>query len=433
MLLIESLTLEQETQLSEFQQKWRQIARSTARINRQRAREAVSAAYAAMGKPEPTVLFLDGPQVAREVLAQQTAPQLAQQLGAPLLQLPLATQLWEQVRSQLAPPLLDRLISQMTVPPLAQMLAQLQTSVWNQLGELSEQQWEQMWLLPEQMWLQFWQQRQADLQQQLQNQPGGSWLLQLGNSLWEWGEPIGKHLDATFWESLKQQPLMQHWEQGFKTVMTMVGAVGIGFSALSRMMETRYPDLMDFCFSALHCSHHEAAWQALRSLFTECGSILPFEKTCLVFDRPTHLAFDAEDRLHAEAEASVRFADGYCLYHYQGVALPEKYGRLHPNQWQAEWLLEETNAEVRRVLIQGIGYAHLCQELQVSQLDTWREYTLLKIDQPVDVEPIYLLKMICPRTGSVHATRVPPDIQSAPEAIRWANWETDPVEFAVET
>lgn len=356
MLLIESLTVEQEAQVSEFQQQWRQIARSTTRINRQRAREAVAAAYTAMGKSEPTVLFFDGPQVAREMLAQQTALQLAQQLGAPLLQWPLATQLWEQVRSQLAPQLLDRLITQRTIPPLAQRSDQLQTALWKQFEELSEPQWQQMWLLPEQMWMQFWQQQQAELQQ-LQNRPGNCWLLQLGNSVWQWGEPIDKHLNATFWESWKQKPLMQQWEQSFKAVLAMVGAVGLGLSTLSRIMETRYPDLMDFCFSVLCCSHDETAWQVLRSLFTECGSILPFEKTCLVFDRPIHLAFDAEDRLHAEAEASVRFADGDCLYHYHGIALPEKYGRLHPHQWQAEWLLEETNAELRHVLTQGMGYA----------------------------------------------------------------------------
>ena len=73
------------------------------------------------------------------------------------------------------------------------------------------------------------------------------------------------------------------------------------------------------------------------------------------------------------------------------------------------------------------------KELQVTELDYWREYTLLRIDNEVDVEAIYLLKMICPSTGHIHATRVPPTVISAREAISWVNWDTDPEEFSVET
>ena len=95
--------------------------------------------------------------------------------------------------------------------------------------------------------------------------------------------------------------------------------------------------------------------------------------------------------------------------------------------------MTEQNAELRRVLIQGIGYGRICQELQATEIDSWREYTLLKIDNNIDVEPIHLLKMTCPSTNHVHATRIPPNIRSAKEAITWMNWDIDPEEFAVET
>jgi hypothetical protein len=152
-----------------------------------------------------------------------------------------------------------------------------------------------------------------------------------------------------------------------------------------------------------------------------------------VCDRPRILSFDNEQRLHAEGSPAIQFADGYSLYSYHGVTLPEKYGVLHPNQWQAKWLLEEDNAELRRVLMQGIGYGRICQELEAEELDTWQEYILLKIDNDVDIEQIYLLKMTCPSTGFIHALRVPPDVNSAREAIRWVNWGVDPEEFSVQT
>jgi len=167
-------------------------------------------------------------------------------------------------------------------------------------------------------------------------------------------------------------------------------------------------------------------------LFEHCGWIFPFEKICAVCDRPRHLRFDSQNRLHAEGEPAIEFADGWNFYYYHGVRLPEQYGKVHPNQWQSQWLLTEENAELRRVLIQGIGYDRICQELEAKQIDSWQEYALLQIDN-ADVEPICLLKMTCPSTGFIHALRVPPNLTSAREAIGWVNWDIDPEEFSVQT
>lgn len=119
--------------------------------------------------------------------------------------------------------------------------------------------------------------------------------------------------------------------------------------------------------------------------------------------------------------------------------MPGKYGEIHPERWQSQWLLEEKNAELKRVLIQGIGYDRICQELDAIELDTWQEYTLLKIDVEDDYDrnnrrrPMFLLKMTCLSTGFIHALRVPPEMTSAREAIRWVNWDIDPEEFSVQT
>jgi hypothetical protein len=165
---------------------------------------------------------------------------------------------------------------------------------------------------------------------------------------------------------------------------------------------------------------------------------MPFEKVCFVCERPTKISLDTEYRLHAEGEPAIQFADGYSLYSYHGVTLPEKYGKVHPHQWQAQSILEEENAEIRRVLIQGVGYARICQELQATELDSWKEYTLLRIDVDIDgfdqeLQPVLLLKMVCPSTGYIHAIRVPPKMTSAREAIRWVNWGIDPEELSVQT
>jgi Leucine Rich repeats (2 copies) len=193
--------------------------------------------------------------------------------------------------------------------------------------------------------------------------------------------------------------------------------------------------LLDFYVSGLGIVFKPEAqkfFEAVKQLLAECGWIFAFENVCYVCSRPCQFRLDSKYRLHAEAESALEFPDGYKLYSYHGVTLPEKYGQVHPDRWQAQWILDEENAEIRRVLIERIGYDRICQQLQAVELDSWQEYTLLKIDN-ADIEPIYLLKMTCPSTGFIHALRVPPNVVSAQEAIRWVNWDVDSEEFSVQT
>jgi len=84
--------------------------------------------------------------------------------------------------------------------------------------------------------------------------------------------------------------------------------------------------------------------------------------------------------------------------------------------------------------VQSIGYAKICQELPATIINHWQEYTLLKIiDFNIDEEEIYLLKMTCPTTNKIHVLRVPPNLNSAREAVRWFNWRIDPKELLIHT
>lgn len=181
----------------------------------------------------------------------------------------------------------------------------------------------------------------------------------------------------------------------------------------------------DFCISVLGCAHDRRVWNELQLLFKECGWIYlfkDFEDTALVCLRPLKLSYDSENRLHAEGEPAIQFADRFGVYMYHGVTLPRKYGEVHSSQWQTQWLLKEEDTELRQVLIEGIGYERLCQELPVIELDSWQEYTLLGIDNNYDYsDTIYLLRMTCPSTGRVSILWVSPDVNSAREAVYWAS------------
>jgi internalin A len=72
--------------------------------------------------------------------------------------------------------------------------------------------------------------------------------------------------------------------------------------------------LTQLYISSLGLNLSEKAQEILRSqklLFEHCGLIFPFEKICVVCDRPRHLRFDSQNRLHAEGEPAIEFADGW--------------------------------------------------------------------------------------------------------------------------
>lgn len=190
---------------------------------------------------------------------------------------------------------------------------------------------------------------------------------------------------------------------------------------------------IDFAISVLNKDCDVNSKLCFNLLANLGGWIFPHRKACVICDRPTKMCLDDEQFPHGEGFPAIQFSDGFSVYAYHGVKIPEKYGKIHPQQWQSQWLLEEENAELRRVLIQGIGYARISQDLQATRLDNWREYTLLRIDSDVDIEPINMLKMTCASTGYIHCLRVPPDVQNAKEAISWVNWDIDPESFAIET
>ncbi|MEM9135757.1 MAG: DUF6745 domain-containing protein [Cyanobacteria bacterium P01_F01_bin.42] len=437
---IRALTAAQTEQIPTYRDRWWQTLSSTQTINRVKAEAAVGWAYEAAGYQVPQVQVVRGPHDFRDLLNAQPLPQQLNAWGAPIVQLPLGRSLAEDLRSQLNPELWAELVDKLDTMRLAELSLEMYSAVIGpvvtEVGQLEEpaarsQSFTESWL--EQLADHQWQAQERFWKDELRRQPGGDLLLSLGETVWDFTQPLNQWIDQTLVQPLREDPLIHELETGVRQLFGFFSLFGLGIEALEASATEFYPVLLDYGQEVLGCSLDETRWSALRSLHTDCGPLLTFEKICFVFERPTQLSFDDQGRMHREGEPAIAFDDGYGQYFFQGVRLPPKYGAVHPNLWRSHWILQEPNAELRRILILGIGYSRICQELQAVELDSWREYTLLRIDLPIDIEPVFLLKMSCPSTGSVHASRVPPSVTTAREAIRWMNWDIDPEEFGSET
>ena len=358
--MITELTAEQKKLIPVYQEKYKQAALCTEPIDRQKAADAVKAAYGAIGIKEPEIRFFDSPYSALTFLLSSQGKHLRKSMGCKLgrsLKNHLHAQLNVFLYSQLADSVNKQLMSR-----LDNLWMQL---LWDKHGQLINQ-----------------------LELQLKS-------------------PLPSKVRRQVSRKLNNCIQLEEWNVSFIDCQ--------------------------FLIEVLECDYSQTNWEVSKLLAENCDWIFPYQNICFACDRPIKISIDNQIRLHAEAEPALQFADGYELYSHHGVTLPEKYGKIHPEHWQAKWILEEENAEVRRALIQGIGYTRICQELQAVELDTWQDYHLLKIDDNLDIEPIYMLKMTCPSTGFIHALRVPPNLGSAREAIGWVNWEIDPEEFAIQS
>ncbi|MEG5174092.1 DUF6745 domain-containing protein [Microcoleus sp. B3-D7] len=380
---VKKLTPEQAALIPVYREKWRAISLSTGSINRSQAEETIKSAYSAIGKKAPEIIFVDRPYEAADLIVSRFDNPSSE----------LRSQFETKLRSPLEKQLRGYLGSQLETELQNQLPTQLEQRLYTQL---KTQLWE-----PERNYLAGEISSQLPPQQVIDERSG------------EIRPTLGKHLSNCI------QPEL--W--------------------------AAYGSLLDFCISVLNLPHsYGRNWIIFQSIVRDCGWIYLYDKVCIVCSKPIALSVDSNHRLHAEGKPAVQFADGVSIYAYHGVILPEWYGRLHPHEWQSKWVLKEQNAEVRRALIQGITYDRICQELEVTELDSWQEYTLLSIEFDDDFDwvgnakPVYLLKMTCPSTGHIHALRVPPDVRSssrasltAQEAIRWVNWDIDPEEFSVQT
>lgn len=212
-----------------------------------------------------------------------------------------------------------------------------------------------------------------------------------------------------------------------ETGQPRIAAIALDLSVLAP-----YLTLIEFCAVDLGCQVDAERWAALRDLLQTCGYVIPGSKTCWVGDRPRQFWLDDQQRLHAAGKPAF-VSEDLRLYAHHGVLLPPQYGERSPDMWEPGWLLTETNATLRQILIQQIGYDRLLTQLNSSIIDRWREYELCLIPTHPQVEPFVLLKMTCPSTNHIHVIRVLPGMQSARAAARWVNWDIDPAAFAVET
>jgi hypothetical protein len=188
-----------------------------------------------------------------------------------------------------------------------------------------------------------------------------------------------------------------------------------------------------------------AAWQSFQSFLREvCGLDLgdkleeaaaafqlvaenagwwwPGTHVCYVSDRPTRLQVELVDgvnRLHSEDGPSIEWSDGYALWHLHGVAVP-CHVVLKPESITIAEINAEKNAEVRRIMIERMGWTRYLSEAGARIIETRRDDIQATTESLMETtDGARVLVCACPSTARVYAMRVPREIASCQRAQQW--------------
>jgi len=82
-------------------------------------------------------------------------------------------------------------------------------------------------------------------------------------------------------------------------------------------------------------------------------------------------------------------------------------------------ILKIKNSAVRRICLEGLGYARFLLQIEHEIIDKDGEYELIRVDWHKREEPMCLVKVKCSSTGAYYTLRVPPHMKTVKQAVAW--------------
>jgi hypothetical protein len=164
-----------------------------------------------------------------------------------------------------------------------------------------------------------------------------------------------------------------------------------------------------------------AELDALISLAFNCYSVFFTTDSAFVCRKPTQLHVDAIGRLHNTQQPAITFADGLQVNALSGIRIPHAYIPAH--NLSVQMILDEQNVEVRFALIDAFGPQRFLYEYGGTLVDS-SEYGELYRTSIFGAEDLMMVRVrnSTPEPdGSYkwYCLRVPPQMNSAREAIAW--------------
>jgi hypothetical protein len=353
---IESLTEAQQAAMVAYREEWLRWGRCTDPADRQTAERVFRSMYRALGKSDPAIWWFDGP--ATGSMARALLTNSRDNLGV---------NLWANLRANLRANLWDNLGDNLG--------ANLRANLWDNLG--------------------------ANL--------GASLRVNLGDNL---SDTIWDALGSSLWANLRG-------DIGDNLRANLGGNLYWNFWGQHDAAWSAYYAWPDLALRPMYPDQDRERLSWWLDLARSCGWWHPYEGVVFACERPSRQAVDGAGRLHAEDGPALLCRDGFGVYAWHGVRVPESV-ILNPGAITPATISAESNAEVRRVMIERMGWDRYLAALGVQpvQSDRYGDLYRTTIDD-AEVGVVVVTNGTPEPDGTFkrYSLLVPPEHQTAHAAV----------------
>ncbi len=231
---------------------------------------------------------------------------------------------------------------------------------------------------------------------------------------------------ARHWIATARRPWLQLVDQIATPLRTRLSAqFGVDGGELGKACQQA---LLDVIYG-----QHDAAWlgafdqtdpalSGLAQVARNAGWWWAFDNVAVLSDRHVEVHRDNLGRLHHGDGPALSYPDGFGLHSWRGMPIPPEVAAELPTLTVAR-IQAETNAEVRRVMLEHFGFERYLHESGAARLHSDEYGVLWRVAIPGD-EPLVMVEVInstAEPDGSfrTYFLRVPPQTSTARAGVAW--------------
>jgi len=153
-----------------------------------------------------------------------------------------------------------------------------------------------------------------------------------------------------------------------------------------------------------------------------------YNNVCLISERPNAIHFDERNRLHSDSGSAISYPDGFRIYVWHGVQVPE-YVATNPQEISPLNIINEKNAEVSRIMLERYGQDNFIRDgsFTIQQSDDYGDLYRVEFDN--GDEPIVAVKVKDASSDREYFLYVPPHIRTAHEGVAWTFGYDNPSDY----
>lgn len=450
--MLKKLTPEQKALIPVVRDEWTNRLDSCPQINREKTEAGIKWLYRFCKLKEPTIIFVSSPlgaQYAANVLAKvdkELTKPVGDSVGGSVRAFvwnPVGGSVWNSIGGYTSASVGDSVGASVG----AYVGASVRTSVWTPVrdsvcnsvgrtvwGSVIDYAWDFAWdSVHDSVWNSVRNSVGGSVWDSVRDSVRDSVLASVRNSVWN---SVGRAVRTSVWNSAGA-PV----RTSVRTFVRDSEGVPVRGSVKTNLQSQRleafdfavYGSITDFGWVAwcdyfqrigISLGKAEKDFNAFKNLLVSgLYDMIQLKGVCIVCEMPREIHRDSATRLHSTGGPSIRWADGFELYHLWGVSFEkELHAKVTSRAISAKDVLKIENMEQRMAALKSLGAESVIDALESNLIATSDRGNALYAVKGIGEQMNYCLKYKCPSTSREYVSFVPPEVGKANDpdaAMAW--------------